>query len=113
MEEEVTPDAIVSSSNAGSSQRPDAVLSSHVAEACPSPVKSEEKSSSKRKRSLPSPVRSSLSQEKRKRPTAEECKLVVSALGEIHPDVVEENNKRRDGFIKRKKMKKQKSNTAI
>lgn len=120
MEEEVTPDAVVSSSNAGSSQKPDAVLSSHGAETCPSPVKSnplpvksEEQSSSKRKRSLPSPVKSSVFYGKSsKRPTAEECKLVVSALGEIHPDVVEENNKRRDGFIKRKKMKKQKSNTA-
>ena len=115
----MTPDAVVSSSNAGSSQRPDAVLSSHVAETCPSPVKSnplpvksEEQTSSKRKRSLPSPVKSVFHERSSKRPTAEECKLVVSALGEIHPDVVEENNKRRDGFIKRKKMKKQKSNTA-
>ncbi|KAL7499189.1 hypothetical protein ACHAWT_007057 [Skeletonema menzelii] len=117
---EVTPDAIVSSTNAGPSQKPDAVLSSHGADACPSPVKShplpvksEEQPSSKRKRSLPSPAKSSFSHEQRKsqRPTAEECKLVVSALGEIHPDVVEENNKRRDGFIKRKK-KKQKISTA-
>ena len=117
---EVTPDAVVSISNAGSSPKPDAVLSSH-AEACPSPVKSHPspvkskvQSSSKRKLSLPSPVKSSLSHEKRKskRPTADECKFVVGALGAIHPDVMEENDRRRDGFIERKKKKKQKNNTA-
>lgn len=115
---ELTPDAIVSSSNVASAQKPDAVLSSHGAEAYPSPVKShpspaksEVQPPSNRKRSLPSPVKSSSSNEKRKRPTPEECKFVVSALGEIHPEVVEENQKRRDGFIERKKKKKQKRNT--
>ncbi len=118
--EELTPDAIVSSSNVASAQKPDAVLSSHGAEAHPSPVKShpspvksEAQPPPKRKRSLPSLVSSSSSSNgKRKRPTSEECKLVVSALGEIHPEVVEENQKRRDGFIDRKKKKKQKKNEA-
>jgi len=110
---ELTPDAIPSSSTT-----PDVVSSSHgIMLSRPSPVKSHpspDKSTSqpppKRKRSLPSPVKSSAANEKRKRPTAEECKHVVSALGKIHPDVVKENQKRREGFIDRKKKKKQKTN---
>ena len=94
---------------------PDAVVSSSRSlYALPTPVKSTSQvvSSSKRKRS---PKQKSPSNEKQKRPTAEECKFVVSALGTIHPDVVEENNKRREGFITRKKKeekkKKQKTDT--
>jgi endonuclease-3 len=112
---EPMPDAVVSSSsNAASSSSPaEAVSSNTGTEPHPSPVKSTSKValSSKRKRSLPSRVKSSsLSNEKQKRPTAEECKFVVKVLGEIHPDVVEENNKRREAFIERKKNKKQKPN---
>ena len=92
---------------------PDAVVSSSSLYALPSPVKSTSQqlvSSSKRKRS---PKQKSPSVEKQTRPTAEECKFVVSALGTIHPDVVEENNERREGFISRKKKeKKQKTNAS-
>ena len=117
--ERSTPDAVVSSSSNVASATPDVVSSSDGAGPRPSPVKSQSRPSpvksstqphSKRQRSLPSPVKSSLSNEKQKRPTAEECKFVVNALGEIHPDVVQENHKRREGFIDRKKKKKQKTN---
>ena len=79
------PDNIVSSSNAASSS---STLHESMASA--------------------SPVKSSVSN------FAEECAFVVMSLGKIHPDVIEENKKRREGFIssrqKKKKQKKQKTN---
>jgi endonuclease-3 len=96
------PDSVVSSNTVASPQpTADAVSSSTGTDHETSQVAL----SSKRKRSLPGPVKSSLSIEKQKRPTAEECKFIINALGVIHPDVVEENNKRREGFIDRKKKK--------
>ena len=94
------PADIVSSSNAAS----------HATDGVPhpSPVKSQSYHPSPVKSASASPVKSTGSN------FAEECAFVVNALGKIHPDVIEENKKRREGFIssrqKKKKTKKQKTN---
>jgi endonuclease-3 len=70
----------------------------------PSPVKSQSSyHPSPVKSASVSPVKSTVSN------FAEECAFVVSALGKIHPDVVEENKKRREGFTSSRQKKKQKT----
>ena len=125
-----SPDAVVSRSSSLY-----ALPSPVTSQPCPTPIKSinshAPSSTAKRKSSVPpSPVKSSiscaLSSTKRrnlpqptsvkssssvrningKRTTAEECEYIVTELGNIHPDIVEENNKRREGFITQKKKKK-------
>lgn len=97
----IEPDDIVSSSNAASS--------SHATDGAPhpSPVKSQSYHPSPVKSASASPVKSTVSN------FAEECAFVVNALGKIHPDVVDENKKRREGFItSRQKKKKQKTSNS-